>query len=90
MARLRRVATGRVVPPTTSVFVVFSVVLFNLGPVPAVVEVAGSPRLDNTFAWGPEKTPEASCPRSGTRARGSTGSLAHDAVYAVNLATAGA
>jgi hypothetical protein len=51
MARLRRVATGRVVPPTTSVFVVFSVVLFNLGAAPAVVEVAGSPRLDNRFAW---------------------------------------
>jgi hypothetical protein len=45
MARLRRVATGGVVLLTTSVFVVFSVALFNLGPVPAVVEVAGSTRV---------------------------------------------
>ena len=51
MARLRRVATGRVVPLNTSVFVVFSVVLFNLGPVPAVVEAAGSTPLDNRLAW---------------------------------------
>lgn len=54
VARLRRVATGRVVLSAASVFVAFSVVLFNFGPVPAVVEAAGAPLLDSRFAWTQE------------------------------------
>jgi hypothetical protein len=90
MARLRRDATGRVVLLTTSVFVVFNVALFNLCPVPAVVEAAGSPLLDNRFAWTREDA--RSCLSVlGDEGRGLYGVvLALDADYAVTFATAGA
>ncbi|HET6885090.1 MAG TPA: hypothetical protein VFH32_02630 [Rubrobacteraceae bacterium] len=90
MARLRRVATGGVVLLTTSVFVVFSVALFNPGPVPAIVEAAGSPPLDNRFAWTREDA-RSFLSAFGDGGRGLYGVvLALDAVYAVTLASAGA
>jgi hypothetical protein len=73
VARLRRVATGGVVLLTTSVFVVFSVALFNLGPVPAIVEAAGSPPLDNSLAWTREDA-RSSLSTLGDGGRGSTAS----------------
>jgi hypothetical protein len=50
LAWLQRVATGRVVLITALVFVVFSIMFFNLGPIPAIMEAASSPLLDARFA----------------------------------------
>jgi hypothetical protein len=52
MAWLQRVATGRAALIAVLVYVVFSLVFFNLGPVPAMVETANAPLLDTRFAWG--------------------------------------
>lgn len=52
MAWLQRVATGRAALTAALVYVVFSVVFFNLGPVPAIVGTANAPLLDTRFAWG--------------------------------------
>jgi hypothetical protein len=51
MTSLRRVASGPVALVAVLFFVAFSLVLLNLGPVPAVVEDADAPLLDTRFAW---------------------------------------
>ena len=51
MTRLRGVASGPVALVAALFFVAFSVVFFNLGPVPDVVEAAEAPLLDTRFGW---------------------------------------
>ena len=51
MVWLRRVTSGRVALVGALFFVAFSIVLFNLGPVPHVVEAADAPLLDTRFGW---------------------------------------
>ena len=51
MPRLRWVASGPVALVAALFFVAFSVVFFNLGPVPDVVEAAEAPLLDTRFGW---------------------------------------
>jgi len=51
MTWLRRVASGRVALVAALFFVAFSIVLFNFGPVPDVVEAADGPLLDTRFGW---------------------------------------
>ena len=51
MTRLRGVASGLVALVAALFFVAFSVVFFNLGPVPDVVEAAEAPLLDTRFGW---------------------------------------
>ena len=53
MASTGRGRTGRTAVALVAAlfFAAFSLVLFNLGPVPAVVEAADAPLLDTRFAW---------------------------------------
>ena len=51
MTWLQRVVSGPVALVAALFLVAFSFVLFNLGPVPAVVEAAGAPLLDTRFGW---------------------------------------
>ncbi len=52
MTRLRWVASGPVALVAALFFVAFSLVFFNLGPVPDVMEAADAPLLDTRFGWG--------------------------------------
>jgi hypothetical protein len=90
LARLRRVATGRTVLLAASVFVAFSVVFFNSGPVPAAADAADAPLLDNRFAWTREDA-QSFLSALGAEGRGLYGLvLTLDAVYALTFAAAGA
>jgi hypothetical protein len=90
LARLRRVATGRTVLLAASVFVAFSVVFFNSGPVPAAADAADAPLLDNRIARTREDA-QSFLSALGAEGRGLYGlALALDAVYALTFAAAGA
>ena len=89
LAWLRRVATGRVVLFAASVFVVFSLIFFNAGPVPAVVEAADVPLLDNRFAWTQEDA-QSFLSALGVEGRRLYGLVLElDTLYAFTFATAG-
>ena len=90
MAWLQRVATGRAALIAVLVYVVFSLVFFNLGPVPAIVETANAPLLDTRFAWGGDDARHflATLGEEGRRLYALV--LLIDTLYALTFAVAGA
>jgi hypothetical protein len=89
MAWLRRVASWPVTLVAALFFVAFSIVLFNLGPVPAVVEAADAPLLDTRFGWGQDDARGFLSALGGEGRRLYALTLLIDALYALTFAVAG-
>ena len=89
MAWLRRVASGPVTLVAALFFVAFSIVLFNLGPVPAVVEAADAPLLDTRFGWGQDDARGFLSALGGEGRRLYALTLLIDTLYALTFAVAG-
>ncbi len=89
MVWLRRVTSGPAALVAALFFVAFSIALFNLGPVPAVVEAAAAPLLDTRFAWGEDDARGFLSALGGEGRRLYALALLIDTLYGLTFAVAG-